>query len=65
MHIFLPFSYELYYLHKKNPLTLLLNCSAFILFVLQDTVIYDRLAESSKYKEITLKHLEQFATEGG
>uniref|UniRef100_A0A674KAZ7 Phospholipid-transporting ATPase n=1 Tax=Terrapene triunguis TaxID=2587831 RepID=A0A674KAZ7_9SAUR len=29
-----------------------------------DTVIYDRLAESSKYKEITLKHLEQFATEG-
>ncbi|KAM9741576.1 phospholipid-transporting ATPase IA isoform 2-T3 [Menidia menidia] len=29
-----------------------------------DTVIYDRLADSSKYKEITLKHLEQFATEG-
>ncbi|XP_069057876.1 phospholipid-transporting ATPase IA isoform X2 [Pleurodeles waltl] len=29
-----------------------------------DTVIYERLAESSKYKEITLKHLEQFATEG-
>ncbi|KAM6346018.1 phospholipid-transporting ATPase IA [Podargus strigoides] len=29
-----------------------------------DTVIYDRLAESSKYKDITLKHLEQFATEG-
>uniref|UniRef100_A0A7M4FWN4 Phospholipid-transporting ATPase n=1 Tax=Crocodylus porosus TaxID=8502 RepID=A0A7M4FWN4_CROPO len=29
-----------------------------------DTVIYDRLAESSKFKEITLKHLEQFATEG-
>uniref|UniRef100_A0A452QUQ9 Phospholipid-transporting ATPase n=1 Tax=Ursus americanus TaxID=9643 RepID=A0A452QUQ9_URSAM len=29
-----------------------------------DTVIYDRLAETSKYKEITLKHLEQFATEG-
>uniref|UniRef100_A0A2K6FY14 Phospholipid-transporting ATPase n=1 Tax=Propithecus coquereli TaxID=379532 RepID=A0A2K6FY14_PROCO len=25
-----------------------------------DTVIYDRLAETSKYKEITLKHLEQF-----
>uniref|UniRef100_A0A2K5JCZ7 Phospholipid-transporting ATPase n=1 Tax=Colobus angolensis palliatus TaxID=336983 RepID=A0A2K5JCZ7_COLAP len=32
--------------------------------VLLDTVIYDRLAETSKYKEITLKHLEQFATEG-
>ncbi|XP_007606079.4 phospholipid-transporting ATPase IA isoform X3, partial [Cricetulus griseus] len=29
-----------------------------------DTVIYERLAETSKYKEITLKHLEQFATEG-
>ncbi|KAJ7414477.1 putative phospholipid-transporting ATPase IA [Willisornis vidua] len=33
-------------------------------FGYKDTVIYDRLAESSKYKEITLKHLEQFATEG-
>uniref|UniRef100_A0A8C7QKW8 Phospholipid-transporting ATPase n=1 Tax=Oncorhynchus mykiss TaxID=8022 RepID=A0A8C7QKW8_ONCMY len=31
---------------------------------LQDTVVYDRLADSSRYKEITLKHLEQFATEG-
>uniref|UniRef100_A0A8C1N6G9 Phospholipid-transporting ATPase n=1 Tax=Cyprinus carpio TaxID=7962 RepID=A0A8C1N6G9_CYPCA len=29
-----------------------------------DTVIYERLADSSKYKDITLKHLEQFATEG-
>ncbi|KAK1175318.1 putative phospholipid-transporting ATPase IA isoform X3 [Acipenser oxyrinchus oxyrinchus] len=29
-----------------------------------DTVIYDRLADSSRNKEITLKHLEQFATEG-
>lgn len=29
-----------------------------------DTVIYDRLSDSSKYKEITLQHLEQFATEG-
>ncbi|XP_060784081.1 phospholipid-transporting ATPase IA isoform X2 [Neoarius graeffei] len=29
-----------------------------------DTVIYDRLADNSKYKDITLKHLEQFATEG-
>ncbi|XP_035282021.1 probable phospholipid-transporting ATPase IA isoform X1 [Anguilla anguilla] len=29
-----------------------------------DTVIYDRLAASSKYKEITLTHLAQFATEG-
>ncbi|XP_078255336.1 phospholipid-transporting ATPase IA isoform X2 [Rhinoraja longicauda] len=29
-----------------------------------DTVIYERLAESSRYRDITLKHLEQFATEG-
>ncbi|XP_057205620.1 probable phospholipid-transporting ATPase IA isoform X3 [Triplophysa rosa] len=29
-----------------------------------DTVIYERLADSSRYKDITLKHLEQFATEG-
>ncbi|XP_064784793.1 probable phospholipid-transporting ATPase IA isoform X4 [Oncorhynchus masou masou] len=29
-----------------------------------DSVIYDRLADSSKYKDITLNHLEQFATEG-
>lgn len=35
-----------------------------LLVSLQDTVIYDRLADSSRYKEITLKHLEQFATEG-
>lgn len=30
----------------------------------QDTVIYDRLSDSARYREITLKHLEQFATEG-
>lgn len=29
-----------------------------------DTVIYERLSESSRYRDITLKHLEQFATEG-
>ncbi|XP_020343995.1 phospholipid-transporting ATPase IA isoform X1 [Oncorhynchus kisutch] len=29
-----------------------------------DSVIYERLADSSKYKDITLNHLEQFATEG-
>ncbi|XP_015200795.1 probable phospholipid-transporting ATPase IA isoform X2 [Lepisosteus oculatus] len=29
-----------------------------------DTVIYDRLADNSRYKVITLKHLKQFATEG-
>lgn len=42
----------------------ILRLSLYLLFVFQDTVIYDRLAETSKYKEITLKHLEQFATEG-
>lgn len=52
------------------PTSTFLNSKCFILtvscllFVFQDTVIYDRLAETSKYKEITLKHLEQFATEG-
>ncbi|XP_041703179.1 probable phospholipid-transporting ATPase IA [Coregonus clupeaformis] len=29
-----------------------------------DSVIYERLADSSKYRNITLNHLEQFATEG-
>ncbi|KAI1883759.1 hypothetical protein AGOR_G00234850 [Albula goreensis] len=29
-----------------------------------DTVIYERLADSSKYKDITLTHLKLFATEG-
>uniref|UniRef100_A0A4W5KH11 Phospholipid-transporting ATPase n=1 Tax=Hucho hucho TaxID=62062 RepID=A0A4W5KH11_9TELE len=38
-------------------------CAVTVLFQ-QDTVVYDRLADSSRYKEITLKHLEQFATEG-
>lgn len=49
------------------PMSPLLNSgssSVYLLFVFQDTVIYDRLSETSKYKEITLKHLEQFATEG-
>lgn len=51
------------------PTSTLLNSeclmkSFYLLSVFQDTVIYDRLAETSKYKEITLKHLEQFATEG-
>ncbi|CAB1330553.1 unnamed protein product, partial [Coregonus sp. 'balchen'] len=30
-----------------------------------DSVIYERLADSSKYRNITLNHLEQFATEVG
>lgn len=64
LHIFIPFSYVICIVYTK-PNFFLLNCSELILCVLQDTVIYDRLAESSKYKEITLKHLEQFATEGG
>lgn len=48
-----------------NLIELRILClSLYLLFDFQDTVIYDRLAETSKYKEITLKHLEQFATEG-
>ena len=31
---------------------------------LQDNVIFDRLTEESQYKELTVAHLEQFATEG-
>lgn len=31
---------------------------------LQDNVIFERLTESSEYKELTVAHLEQFATEG-
>lgn len=44
-------------LHKINLVSL---CHV----PLQDTVIYERLAENSRYKEMTLKHLELFATEG-
>lgn len=31
---------------------------------LQDNVIFERLTEASQYKESTVAHLEQFATEG-
>lgn len=31
----------------------------------QDNVIFERLTEASHYKELTVAHLEQFATEGG
>lgn len=30
----------------------------------QDNVIFERLHEASQYKELTIAHLEQFATEG-
>lgn len=33
-------------------------------FLFQDNVIFERLHETSQYKEITVAHLEQFATEG-
>lgn len=32
--------------------------------VLQDNVIFERLTEASQYRELTVAHLEQFATEG-
>jgi len=31
----------------------------------QDNVIFERLTDASQYKELTVAHLEQFATEGG
>lgn len=37
----------------------------FLLWLLfQDNVIFERLTEASQYKDLTLAHLEQFATEG-
>lgn len=35
-----------------------------VLLLLQDNVIFERLTEDSQYKELTVAHLEQFATEG-
>uniref|UniRef100_A0A6Q2YLH7 Phospholipid-transporting ATPase n=1 Tax=Esox lucius TaxID=8010 RepID=A0A6Q2YLH7_ESOLU len=35
-----------------------------ILCVLQDNVIFERLNDASQYKDLTIAHLEQFATEG-
>lgn len=34
------------------------------MYVFQDNVIFERLNEESQYKELTIAHLEQFATEG-
>lgn len=34
------------------------------MFFFQDNVIFERLTEASQYKELTVAHLEQFATEG-
>lgn len=34
------------------------------MLVLQDNVIFERLNEASQYKDLTIAHLEQFATEG-
>ncbi len=42
-----------------------LSILIFLFFiVLQDNVIFERLTEASQYKELTVAHLEQFATEG-
>lgn len=35
-----------------------------VMHVLQDNVIFERLNEGSQYKDLTVAHLEQFATEG-
>lgn len=37
----------------------------FSLVLFQDNVIFERLTKASHYKELTVAHLEQFATEGG
>uniref|UniRef100_A0A8C3AV17 Phospholipid-transporting ATPase n=1 Tax=Cyclopterus lumpus TaxID=8103 RepID=A0A8C3AV17_CYCLU len=46
---------------SKCPLTFF-NNAYFV--VLQDNVIFEHLTEASQYKELTVAHLEQFATEG-
>ena len=33
-------------------------------FLIQDTVIYERLSPDNLNKDLTLQHLEEFATEG-
>lgn len=33
-------------------------------FFIQDNVIFERLTKASHYKDLTVAHLEQFATEG-
>lgn len=46
-----------------NVLKMLFLLMRFVLF-LQDNVIFERLTEASQYKELTMAHLEEFATEG-
>lgn len=41
----------------------LTSCSVCLLDV-QDTVIYERLDDKQMYKDITIQHLEEFATLG-
>lgn len=50
------------WMQQSKRLRTLVIKSYFI--VLQDNVIFERLTESSQYKELTVAHLEQFATEG-
>lgn len=35
-----------------------------VVLFFQDNVIFERLTDASQYKELTVSHLEQFATEG-
>lgn len=39
------------------------SCSVCLLYI-KDTVIYERLDDKQMYKDITIQHLEEFATLG-
>uniref|UniRef100_A0A8C1RAL2 Phospholipid-transporting ATPase n=1 Tax=Cyprinus carpio TaxID=7962 RepID=A0A8C1RAL2_CYPCA len=41
-----------------------LEFSSDVVYVSQDNMIFERLNETSQYKDLTVAHLEQFATEG-
>ena len=48
----------------KNLICFSVFLHTYFLFPHQDTVIYERLEGSHPYSDITLQHLEQFATTG-
>lgn len=44
---------------------LVYTCITYLLTVLfKDTVVYERLDEKQSYRDVTLQHLEEFATDG-
>lgn len=52
--------------HKTSNVFDIFKCYGYFIFMVffQDNVIFERLTEASQYKELTVAHLEQFATEG-